>query len=868
MDSFKSLCRHNQNNVFVAATAEAPILIVKPTNVTAKINSRVSLKCAAKGNPLPQILWTSYGQPVTETGTFRIGDYVSSDGSVISFINISRISVQEGGMYQCQAINDFGTDFYSVWISVIGPPFIKPMNNVTVVAGNALFIDCPFSAHHLSSILWYKAPPRWRIEPNDQSAIVGHTLIIDCQAYGKPEPRVLWKKMNQEVVPGSYKTVISGSRIQTLVNGSLYFVDVIENDTGLYMCEAGNGIGLPISAVIKVNVHAPARFAEKYHSTKTRSGERVELVCRAFGESPIKITWSKDGQLLNKMFTQYDIQEDALRTELYSKLIISPLRRSDSGLFTCKATNPYGSDEKQNELIVQGKWYLLLFPVHRLKTFFFLEKPDSPFALKLTVVDSKSVQVHWTKPFDGHSTITKYIVQYKESEGVWERNSKELTVDGMRTDTFIRNLMPVTSYHFRIRAENNFGVGEWSDVVSITTEEEVPESVPKHIQVTSVSSKSIKISWQSPVNKYIPIKVTGFYVGYKKYQADESFVFKTVKSEKHEIQYSCEITGLSKQTKYAVVVQAFNNKGAGPLSEELIAETAEFDVPQSPLLKVLSVDSTSIKLTWSQSLEEENPIFGYIIRYKKESEHQWHESQLMSDVTSHSLTALQCGTTYLVSMLAFNTLGRGKASDTVFVKTRGAVPIAPEKENFITVNSTYLLLNLNAWLDAGCSIDYFSIQYKQKNSETFVQLPGDSYFIDRIAYIKYLEPATWYDVVIAARNGAGVTEAQYRIATLTESGDSSSNVDCNRKESECYAMSDMPLEKPNFIDQHPNSEYQYGGDECVYLPSPYASTRIAANSIDCEKMARNQFLARNSSRSFSNVYDIPQNKQSAAAASA
>ncbi|RWS30177.1 Down syndrome cell adhesion molecule-like protein Dscam2 [Leptotrombidium deliense] len=101
-------------------------------------------------------MWSSFGEPVLDTGTHRIGDYVSSDGSVISFINITRITAQEGGHYQCTAVNDFGEDSASVWISVIGAPFIKAMKNITAISANTVFIDCPFSAHRLSSIQWYK----------------------------------------------------------------------------------------------------------------------------------------------------------------------------------------------------------------------------------------------------------------------------------------------------------------------------------------------------------------------------------------------------------------------------------------------------------------------------------------------------------------------------------------------------------------------------------------------------------------------------------------------------------------------------------------------------------------------------------------
>lgn len=85
--------------------------------------------------------------------------------------------------------------------------------------------------------------------------IVGQSLTIDCQAKGKPEPRVIWKKSKVHSSPANFKTVISGSKIQALVNGSLYFVEVNLDDSGAYMCEASNDIGSPLSTIIQVTVY-------------------------------------------------------------------------------------------------------------------------------------------------------------------------------------------------------------------------------------------------------------------------------------------------------------------------------------------------------------------------------------------------------------------------------------------------------------------------------------------------------------------------------------------------------------------------------------------------------------------------------------
>ena len=37
-------------------------------------------------------------------------------------------------------------------------------------------------------------PPKWRVEPVDVSAVVGDSIVFDCQAEGYPQPLIRWKK--------------------------------------------------------------------------------------------------------------------------------------------------------------------------------------------------------------------------------------------------------------------------------------------------------------------------------------------------------------------------------------------------------------------------------------------------------------------------------------------------------------------------------------------------------------------------------------------------------------------------------------------------------------------------------------------------
>lgn len=62
----------------------------------------------AQGTPIPQILWHSYGETLQEKSNIRIGDFVSSDGLVHSFVNLTQLDAQDAGLFTCSARNFLG----------------------------------------------------------------------------------------------------------------------------------------------------------------------------------------------------------------------------------------------------------------------------------------------------------------------------------------------------------------------------------------------------------------------------------------------------------------------------------------------------------------------------------------------------------------------------------------------------------------------------------------------------------------------------------------------------------------------------------------------------------------------------------------
>jgi Down syndrome cell adhesion molecule-like protein 1 len=187
-------------------------------------------------------------------------------------------------------------------------------------------------------------------------------------------------------------------------DGHLMIDNIQKNNEGYYLCEAINGIGSGLSAVILLNVQAPPEFSEKLRNQTARRGEPAVLQCQAKGEKPIGILWNMNNIRLDpKSDNRYTIREEILQNGVMSSLSIKRTERSDTALFTCMATNAFGSDDTSINFVIQ-------------------EMPEMPYALKVLDKSGRTVRLSWAKPYDGNSPLKRYIIEFKPSRGNWEQD--------------------------------------------------------------------------------------------------------------------------------------------------------------------------------------------------------------------------------------------------------------------------------------------------------------------------------------------------------------------------------------------------------------------------------------------------------------
>ncbi|XP_059370861.1 cell adhesion molecule DSCAM-like isoform X3 [Carassius carassius] len=81
-------------------------------------NEPISLVCHVKGTPLPTVTWTLDDDPVIKDSNHRMDRIITTEGHVLSYLNVSQTQVTDGGVYRCTCNNSAGSVSYQARINV------------------------------------------------------------------------------------------------------------------------------------------------------------------------------------------------------------------------------------------------------------------------------------------------------------------------------------------------------------------------------------------------------------------------------------------------------------------------------------------------------------------------------------------------------------------------------------------------------------------------------------------------------------------------------------------------------------------------------------------------------------------------------
>ncbi|XP_031573592.1 roundabout homolog 1-like isoform X2 [Actinia tenebrosa] len=376
-------CRASSNTVIITSnqarlTVEgSPEVVQPPSAQSPHVGQTASFTCKVIGNPLPTVVWYYKGSVLSNGGRIKIFD----NGTLI----ISSVMKSDAGQYKLEAKNDLGVTYASVELTVLGfprftiSPFNKvvkenqsvtfncaatsepsptiqwllpngttitshsmPSGNVRVLSNNTLVIDKVAEDHggiykcvttnslgskQHKAVLSVLFPPRFASHLQNITKTRGQELTFTCPARGNPTPKFQW--------------IFGGNVVenqQTLIIPALRVIN-----QGDYVCRVNNSMGVA-SSTFYLRVYTLPNITTAPANVTVAIGSTASFHCQAQGDPTPSVTWLKSDVVIGSS-GRYSVLSNGT-------LSITMATVSDQGLFSCRAENAAGRDERKAYLVV------------------------------------------------------------------------------------------------------------------------------------------------------------------------------------------------------------------------------------------------------------------------------------------------------------------------------------------------------------------------------------------------------------------------------------------------------------------------------------------------------------------------------------
>jgi Ca2+-binding RTX toxin-like protein len=270
------------------------------------------------------------------------------------------------------------------------------------------------------------------------------------------------------------------------------------------------------------------------------------------------------------------------------------------------------------------------------------EPPEPPTDVQATPHNG-AARVSFT-PSD--SVVNRYEIEVlNEAE---EQVGTRLIANPQVTSFLVDGLTNGIAYHFRVRAINGFGTGEWSLPSSpVTPRAEVPARLA--LPTVDPGNESLRVTWSAPADDG-GSPVTGYEVRVKNL-ADQ--VVTTMQTTTR----AATVTGLQNGREYFTSVRALNVRGGGAWSIERQAIPA--GRPGAPRLNGVDPRNRSVLVRWSAPADDGgSDITGYRVQVRTPAGRQVGALRRTDGVTHRLLVGrLDNGTTYTFRVRAVSSGG-------------------------------------------------------------------------------------------------------------------------------------------------------------------------------------------------------------------
>nr|XP_057926871.1 hemicentin-1 [Doryrhamphus excisus] len=358
-----------------------------PEDLTIAVNSPLELECLAEGVPPPTLSWLKDGRPLEGN------DIIQENGQILS---ISRIQVEDAGLYTCLASSPAGEDGRNHWVRVQVPPTLlgsEDVRTLTVPVNGHLSLECLADSDPPPDIEWYKdevkiqlggriqrlaggqyleiqdirtedsgqyscvvtnmagstslfftveilLPPIIKENSAVVTAHIGQDAVLPCEVEDGLSPTIVWRK-------DGFPLTRDNNKYTMLSEGSLRVHGVQLSDAGRYHCTASNQAGSDHRGMDLRIFVGPSISSGPLNVTIT-TGIRAVLSCETTGIPPPKVSWKRNGSRLD--FSQHP---GAYRVLSSGSLVLLSPSNEDEGYFECTAVNDVGEERRVIEVKLQ-----------------------------------------------------------------------------------------------------------------------------------------------------------------------------------------------------------------------------------------------------------------------------------------------------------------------------------------------------------------------------------------------------------------------------------------------------------------------------------------------------------------------------------
>lgn len=271
----------------------------------------------------------------------------------------------------------------------------------------------------------------------------------------------------------------------------------------------------------------------------------------------------------------------------------------------------------------------------------------------------------------------------------------------------------------------------------------------------------VSLTWTAPADGGFAI--TSYTVSY-----DSGKGASTVSIESSEASYT--LTGLTNDSTYTISVAAENSLGLGEYSTTIEATpvSSEVTAPEAPTDLSGTAGDGQVELSWVAPSNGGSAITDYKVSYTP-SGGEVNTVSTGSTSARYTITGLENGTTYTISVLAVNSIGEGSSSTSI-ESTPEAVVTAPGTPTGLsgTVGDTQVSLSWTAPVDnGGSAITGYRIGYtKSGGSEANVNTNSTETSYTLTGLTNDIE----YTIVVYAINSVGVSSASSAVAKTPNDG--------------------------------------------------------------------------------------------------